>query len=158
RTACPTADPAAAQAEAQRICGAPPAPTCSADKVTGASNQYATDQLLLPKPTGGMTYAADIDGDGATENQWLTVIEVVSVAGLDLQTSLDSAVAKGDIVILANLKAPDLMAAGCAGLTYDVAQSPAMGDPLPKYDGSDTFRTGATPAMTLYGGITSGRL
>lgn len=159
-TACPAADKEAAQDEAKRICNVttPPAPTCSSDKVTGASKKYATSKLLLPSATGSTTYAADIDGDGSPENQWKFVVGLVSIAGLDLQASLNSAVEKGDVTILSDLRTPDLMNAGCAGLTLALAQAPAMGDPLPRYDGSDTFRIGATRGVTLYGGISSGRI
>lgn len=159
-SACPTANPDAAQDEAKRICSvsSPPVPTCTADKVTGTSKKYATSKLLLPRSTGSMTYSADIDGDGAAENQWKFVVDLVSIAGLDLQASLNSAVMDGDVTILADLRTPDVTDAGCAGLTLALAQPPAMGDPLPRYDGSDTFRIGATRGVTLYGGISSGRL
>lgn len=158
-SACPSGDQAAAQTEAKRICdGTAAAPTCTADKVTGSSKKYATNKLLLPRPTGSMTYTADIDGDGAAENQWKAVVGLVSAAGLDLQASIDSAVSKGDVIILSDLRTPDLTMAGCAGLTLALAQPPAMGDPLPRYDGSDTFRIGATRGVTLYGGITNGKL
>jgi hypothetical protein len=161
RSACPTSDQAAAQSEAQRICGAPPpppAPTCGADKVTGTSRKYATGKLLLPRSTGPMTYATDIDGNGAPENQWKAIVELVTIAGLDLQATLNSAVEKAEIVILADLVTPDLMTASCAGLTLGVAELPQMGDPLPHYDGTDTFKLGATRDIKLYGGILGGKL
>src|SRR5262249_33469435 len=60
--------------------------------------------------------------------------------------------------ILADLKTPDLTVAGCAGLTLATAQPPAMGDPLPHYDGGDTFKIGATRGVKLYGGISGGKL
>lgn len=131
---------------------------CSADKVTGTSNKYATNALKMPKSSGSMTYASDIDGDGKTENQLKTLVQAVSVAGLNIQDPVNMAVADGDAVILADLTAPDLMKAGCARVSLALAQSPKMGDPLPKFDGADNFKIGDVMGINLYGKIEAGKL
>jgi hypothetical protein len=131
---------------------------CTAEKVTGASNKYATNALKMPKSSGSMTYASDIDGDGKTENQLKTLVQAVSVAGLNIQDPVNMAVAGGDAVILADLMSPDLMKSSCAGVTLALAQSPKMGDPLPKFDGADNFKIGEVMGIKLYGKIEGGKL
>jgi hypothetical protein len=136
----------------------PPVVTCTADKVTGSEYKYATNALKMPKSSGSMTYASDIDGDGKTENQLKTLVQAVSVAGLNIQDPVNMAVADGDAVILADLQAPDLTTTSCSGVTLALAKSPAMGDPLPKFDGSDTFTIGTVMGVKLYGKIDTGKL
>lgn len=131
---------------------------CSADKVTGTSYKYATNALRLPASSGTKTYASDIDGDGKSENALKTLVQAVSVAGLNLQDPINSAVADGDAVILAELKTTDLTTSSCAGLTLALAASPAKGDPLPHFDGSDTFKIGAVMGVKLFGKIDGGKI
>ena len=88
---------------------------CTADKVTGTSYKYATNALRLPASSGTKTYASDIDGDGKSENALKTLVQAVSVAGLNLQDPINEAVADGDAVILAELKTTDLTTSSCAG-------------------------------------------
>jgi hypothetical protein len=80
------------------------------------------------------------------------------VAGLNIQDPVNMAVADGDAVILADLTSPDLVKAGCSGVTLALAQSPKMGDPLPKFDGADTFKLGEVMGIKLYGKIEGGKL
>lgn len=123
---------------------------CTADKVTGTSYKYATNALRLPASSGTKTYASDIDGDGKSENALKTLVQAVSVAGLNLQDPINEAVADGDAVILAELKTTDLTTSSCAGLTLALAAAPAKGDPLPHFDGSDTFKIGAVMGVKLF--------
>lgn len=131
---------------------------CTADKVTGTSYKYATNALRLPASSGSKTYASDIDGDGKTENALKNLVQAVSVAGLNLQDPINEAVADGDAVILAELKANDVTTSSCAGLTLALAAPPATGDPLPHFDGSDSFKIGAVMGVKLFGKIEGGKL
>jgi hypothetical protein len=135
----------------------PMAAKCTADKVTGSSSKYATDSLKMPKATASMGYAYDIDGDGKSENQLKTLLAAVSQV-VNIQDSVNEAVAKGDAIILADIKAPDLMTAGCAGITLALAKAPAMGAPPIKFDGSDTFQVGDIMGVKLYGKIENGKM
>jgi hypothetical protein len=45
----------------------------------------------------------------------------------------------------------------CGSITMGLANAPAMGDPAPKFDGTDTFKIGTGMTATLYGGITAGK-
>ncbi len=130
---------------------------CTAAMVTGNDTKFASDGLLLPKSTGGMTYSYDFDGDGHPENQLKNLTNVISLSGLDIQKSINDAVSAGDAVILSDVKTPDLMTASCGSITMGLAQSPAMGMPAPKFDGTDTFALTAGMTATLYGGITAGK-
>lgn len=129
---------------------------CTADKVTGTSYKYATNALKLPSST--KTYASDIDGDGKSENALKTLVQAVMVAGLDLQMPIDSSVADGDAVILAEVKTTDQTSASCAGVTLSLANPPASGAPLPKFDGNDTFTVGQIMGVKLFGKIDGGKI
>ena len=131
---------------------------CTADKVTGTANQYATNNLFLPQASGSKTYAYDFNRDGKTENQLKTLIQAVTVAGLNLQESITKAVTDGDAVILGEVKAGDLMSSTCAGVTLSLAEPPGMGGKAPVFDGSDMFKVGKVMGVKLYGKITDGKL
>lgn len=131
----------------------PPAKvTCDASKVTGDSSKLATDALKLP--TAGKSYAYDIDGDGVAENQLKNLLNIVS-SQINLQDSVNDAVAKGQAVLLVDLKAPSTKDATCAGITLGLAKTPAM---PPKFDGSDMFMLGDIMGVKLYGSLTAGKL
>ena len=135
-----------------------PGQTCSADKVTGTSNKLATNALKLPKTSGGSTFAYDFDGDGKQENQLKNLVNVISLSGLMIQDSVDSAVKDGNAIILADVKTTDLMTSMCSSLTFSLADAPAMGAPPPKFDGTDTFKASGVAGVTLFGCITAGKL
>ena len=135
---------------------ATPAVTCTQAQVTGSSNKLATDTLKLPKSTGGTTYTYDFDGDGKPENQLKNLINVVSLSGLDIQASVDSAVQSGEAVLLSDIKTADLMSSSCSSFSFALAEAP-MGW-KPKFDGSDMFKVGAIMSVTLFGGITAGKM
>lgn len=130
---------------------------CSESMVTGSSNKAATNKLIVPSTA--MSYSYDIDGDGRPENQLKNLINTVMLAGLSLQDPIDQAVAKGQAVILMDLKTPDLTNASCSQASLSLAEAPAAMAPLPKFDGTDTFKT-ATGIMQvkLYGDIKAGKL
>ena len=134
------------------------APKCTADKVTGTSSQYATNDLRLPQSSGSKTFAYDFNKDGKQENQLKTLIQAVSVAGLNLQDSVTKAVADGEAVILGEVKAPDLMKSDCASVTLSLAKGPEMGDKPPVFDGNDMFKVGTVMGVKLFGKIEGGVL
>lgn len=134
-----------------------PTVTCTSDQVTGSSNKLASNALLLPKSTGGSTYTYDFDGDGKPENQLKNLINVVSLSGLDIQGSINTAVESGEAVLLTDIKSADLMASTCSSVSFALADSPMMGW-KPKFDGTDMFKVGPIMAVTLFGGITAGKL
>jgi hypothetical protein len=104
-----------------------------------------------------MAYAADLDGSGEEKNQLKTILSAVTVAGLNVQDTVNMAVANGEVVLLNTLQTPDLMTASCAGFSVDLAKPLAMGSPLPKYDGTDMFTADGSPA-NLFGSVTGGNL
>lgn len=131
---------------------------CTADKVTGTANQYATNNLFLPQSSGSKTYAYDFNKDGKSENQLKTLIQAVTVAGLNLQESVSKAVTDGDAVILSEVKTADLMTSACSGVTLSLADPPGMGGKPPVFDGTDSFKVGKVQGVKLYGKIEAGKL
>jgi len=131
---------------------------CTADKVTGTASQYATNNLFLPQSSGSKTYAYDFNKDGKNENQLKTLIQAVTVAGLNLQESVSKAVTDGDAVILSEVKAADLSASPCVGVTLSLADPPGMGGKAPVFDGSDNFKVGKVQGVKLFGKIEAGKL
>lgn len=137
-------------------CGTTEETACTPDKATGTSYKFATNELKLP---GSMaSYALDIDGDGRADNQLKAILSAVSAAGLSLDSGINEAVANGEAVILTEIQTPDLMT-GCAKLTANLAQAPAMGMAKPKFDGTDTFVKASTQMSAVLGGnITGGKM
>lgn len=132
--------------------------TCTADKVTGTSNKLATDALKLPASTGGKTFSYDFDGDGKPENQLKNLLNAVSLADINLQDSVNNAVANGDAIVLMDVKTADPMNQMCTSITMSVAKAPEMMDPKPKFDGKDTFKVGTVMGVTVYASLTAGKL
>jgi len=136
----------------------PGSPSCAADKVTGASYKYSTNELKLPKSVGTMKYTSDLDGDGKQENQLQLLVQAVTTAKVDLQTQINESVKAGNAIILSEIQAPDLAESGCAGLTLALAEPPQAGDPGPKFDGSDVFKVVQGMTAKLFGKISAGKL
>lgn len=110
--------------------------SCRGSEAPGKVYSLATNRLQLP--SSGMSYAFDIDGDGRAENQIKNIINVLSTAGLQIQTAIDDAVDAGQIVSLAQLKSGDPVNSTCVGALVGMAQPRGPGSP-PRYDGTDSF-------------------
>jgi len=137
----------------------PTGPVCDATKVTGMDNKMATNELKLPGIAGNKPYAYDFDGNGVQENQLKTLINTISLAGLDIQKSVNDAVAGGEAIVLMNVKASDLTKAECAQVTLGLAKGPKAGDPKPTFDGKDKFEimTEVAP-VSLFGPVDAGKM
>lgn len=112
---------------------------CRGNSAPGALLKQATSTILLPKSSGAMIYALDFDGDGRLENQLKTIVQSLGLAGLDLQTPINDAVASGQMVYLVDLKTLKIDNSMCTGATLYLAKPRGTGEPLPKYDGNDVF-------------------
>lgn len=132
--------------------------TCRGRGAPGIFYQLATDAILLPKTTGGRTYALDYDGDGKPENQLKNLANVIALAGLDLQSALDAAVASGDGIELFGVSTLDPSNSTCVGVEGNLAKPPGMGTPRPKFDGSDVFFPDMGLGAQLTGMLTAGQL
>lgn len=132
--------------------------SCRGNGAPGALLKQATSTILLPKSSGSMTYTMDFDGDGKMENQLKTVVQALSVAGLDIQTPITEAVADGTMVYLVDLKTLKIDNSMCTGATLYLAKARGMGEPLPKYDGSDVFTKDPSAKAELTATVTANQL
>lgn len=130
--------------------------SCRGLDAPGTSHPMAAWTLKLP--TTASSFKTDLDGDGRTENQLLQLVNVVALAGLDIQTPLDDAVASGTVVNLVALRADKTDSSACAGVLLSQGEPRKTGDPAPKYDGTDVFSTTTAAPVKLAGKITAGKL
>jgi hypothetical protein len=114
------------------------------------------DNPVIGATWGTLSLINDMDGDGKPENQLKNLINVVALSGLDIQASVDTAVQNGEAVLLTDVKTADLMSSSCSSFSFALAEAP-MGW-KPKFDGSDMFKVGAIMSVTLFGGITAGKM
>jgi hypothetical protein len=138
--------------------------------VMGEHHTFVVDKLILPAESN-TTLKLDIDGDGKTENALGKVLSALisqSKGALDLQGSLDKGIAKGDIVLLADLQATDFTKAANAGLSVRLGEKP---NPAPctgptdevcglHLKGTASFDVKATPSAAdslVKGNIVGGR-
>lgn len=129
--------------------------TCRGTDAPGTTYKVVTDSLTLPKSTGTRTYNYDFDGDGKAENKLRTLIQVIALAGLDLQASVDLAVASGTTLQLASLTTSDVTSSTCSGVLI-VPAKPTLSPP--KFDGTDVLDKVMTAPATLIGAIAAGKL
>lgn len=131
-----------------------PAYTCRGTDAPGMTYKLVTDSLVLPKTSGTRTYTYDFDGDGKLENKLRNLIQVVALAGLDLQTPVDAAVASGATLQLASLTTSDLTTSSCSGVLL-VPAKPTLSPP--KFDGTDILDKVMSSPSTLIGAIAAGK-
>lgn len=129
--------------------------TCRGTDAPGVTYKLVTDSLILPKTSGTGTYMYDFDGDGRLENKLKSLIQVIALAGLDLQASVDTAVASGATLQLAGVTTSDFMSSTCSGVLL-VPAKPTLSPP--KFDGMDVLDKEMTPSATLIGAITASKL
>ncbi len=85
----------------------------------GTHTKYVVDELVVPaNASQSNAVALDLDGDGIADNALGGLLGALgSTAGLDLQTGVDEQLAAGDFILLASVKAEDLVNANDVG-TY----------------------------------------
>ena len=130
--------------------------TCRGLDAPGTLYKGATSAIRLP--TTAKTYALDLDGDGRADNQLKSILQTLSLVGLTPQAEIDSAVAAGTIVYLAGVTTAATDNSTCAGVTLHFAKPRGVGDPSPKYDGTDVFTPDVSLDAELTGKITAGVL
>ena len=129
--------------------------SCRGTDAPGTTYKLVTDSLRLPKSSGSLSYTYDFDGNGKPENQLRNLTQALAFAGLDLQSGVDEAVAKGASLQLASVTTSDLSSASCAGVSLMPAKPTLM---LPRFDGSDILERAMTPAADLIGKVSAGKL
>lgn len=117
--------------------------------VEGDPHTYVVDEVTIPlSPTEAEALGFDIDGDTTIDNQLGNILSALISAGggdLDLQGSIDDSVAKGDILLLANIRATSLTQAANAGFSLYLGDNPS---PTPCTDPEDLATCGQHLAGT----------
>lgn len=76
---------------------------------TNYARNYLVNDVLLPTSNSQSTsYAIDVDGDGAPDNNFGQVLSALTAQGIDLNVPMDSAVASGSIVHLVRLQSTNV--------------------------------------------------
>lgn len=135
---------------------------CLAPVLPGAGNhQYVADSIIIPTVDGQhTTYALDIDGNGSSDNQLGQVVVFFSgEADLGIQESVDSQIASGALLYIANVVAADLVDVGNAELGMFLGQD-CDGNPADNFAGDELFQVRASSPTdsAVAGPIASGAL
>lgn len=102
----------------------------------GEHHHYVVSSIALPiDSTTSNAYGADLDGDATIDNQLGAVLAALaSGAAIDFNAYAAETVARGDVLLLADLQASALDDAGNAGFTLFRGANPS---PAPCLDASD---------------------
>lgn len=93
---------------------------------TGPHYHYVASKVLVPITAGESTaYGLDLNNDGVVDNKLGGVlVDLVSLAGISAQASIDQGVLDGSIILLADLQTPDFSSAGTAGMNFYLGTNP----------------------------------
>jgi hypothetical protein len=128
--------------------------SCRGEDAPGTSYKLVMNKLTLPSSSGSGAFLYDYDGDGRAENQLKNLISTVSLAGLDIQTTLQNAVTSGQLINLVALKSSSTDSSSCVGVSLNQGKP----GPTPRFDGTDTFMPAMAMGSPLGGTLSSGRL
>ncbi len=142
-----------------------------AGQPVGTHNKYVVDELIVPaNASQSNAVALDLDGDGIGDNALGGLLGALgSTAGLDLQTGVDEQLAAGEFILLASVKAQDLVNANDVGTYVFFGDNPtpaACTDPMDlgtcgkHLDGNGSFDIAANspPEALIVGTLAGGSL
>jgi len=85
--------------------------------IEGDDFQYVLDTLVLPtNEEEAHALAFDLNGNGMTDNQLGLTLAVLKTLKVDLQPVAESAIARGELALLLNVRATSLATSAVAGL------------------------------------------
>lgn len=147
-------------------------PACSSKDASGPSGEhhhYVVASTLLPTDTATATaYGVDLDGDASVDNQVGDFFKsFIAAGGFDFNVYSAAAIANGDVLLLADLQADDLVNASRAGFTIyrgaDPSPAPCTNpnDPLTcgqhlTGTGSFSVQSGTDTDATVLGDVAGG--
>ena len=103
----------------------------------GAHTHYVINKVQVPtNNTQSRDFGLDLNGDKTVDNQLGMVLGTLAGQGIDVQTSVDSAVAKGSIILLADVQTTDFTSASAAGFELFLGDSTTV-MPKPCTDTTD---------------------
>jgi len=102
----------------------------------GVDNTYVIDSVVVPADQNqAASIALDLNDDGIPDNKvGFLLATLANLADLDIQTAVSDQVQQGGIILLANLKATDLIDATGAGFYVYLGDNPS---PAPCVDEND---------------------
>jgi hypothetical protein len=90
----------------------------------GDHYHYVAKTVLLPtNNTQAREYGLDLNGDKTVDNQLGMVLSALGGMGLDVQSTIDTAVAEGSIVLLVDFQTKDFTATTAAGIQVFLGDS-----------------------------------
>jgi hypothetical protein len=83
----------------------------------GTHYHYVANQVFVPTSnTQARDYGLDLNGDGTNDNQLGMVLSTLAGMGFDIQATIDTAVAEGSIILLADFQTKDFTNTTAAGI------------------------------------------
>jgi hypothetical protein len=153
-------DAAHSDAPADSATDAPP-------MATGTHHHYVINKITWPTTsTEARMMGFDLDGDGSVNNQLGQDMATLSGQGFDVQTAQDAEVARGLVLMLADVQATDLTTATDVGFTTYAGENPnppacnGSADTVCGHhlDGTASFDVAAMPRETpIVGAIAAGQ-
>jgi hypothetical protein len=103
---------------------------------TGMHTHYVVNKVNVPtNNTQSRDDGLDLNGDKTVDNQLGMVLGTLAGQGIDVQTSVDTAVNKGSINLLVDVQTTDFTNAAAAGMQVYLGDNPS---PAPCTDANDT--------------------
>jgi hypothetical protein len=91
----------------------------------GTHYHYVANTVLVPTSnTQAREYGLDLNGDNTVDNQLGMVLSTLAGMGFDIQTTIDTSVAEGDIILLADFQTKDFMNTTAAGVQVFLGDMP----------------------------------
>ncbi len=90
----------------------------------GDHYHYVANNVLVPTSnTQSREFGLDLNGDKTVDNQLGMVLSTLNGMGLDIQSTIDAAVAEGSIVLLVDFQTKDFAATTAAGIQVFLGDS-----------------------------------
>src|SRR5512132_4527035 len=83
----------------------------------GMHYHYVANKVFVPTSnTQAREYGLDLNADGTVDNQLGMVLSTLAGMGFDIQATIDTAVAEGSIILLADFQTKDFTNTTAAGI------------------------------------------
>jgi hypothetical protein len=91
----------------------------------GTHYHYVANQAFIPTTNAqAREYGLDLNGDGTVDNQLGMVLSTLAGMGFDIQATIDTAVAEGDIILLVDFQTKDFTNTTAAGVQVFLGENP----------------------------------
>ncbi|NVB79355.1 MAG: hypothetical protein HOV81_13250 [Kofleriaceae bacterium] len=91
----------------------------------GTHYHYVANKVFVPTTNAeAQKYGLDLNGDGTIDNQLGQVLSTLGSMGFDIQMTIDTAVAEGSIILLADVQTKDFTNTAAAGIQVFLGDNP----------------------------------